>query len=277
MQAAYTAAYIDKPAPLDVPEQTGPVSVDGLEALRRTYRVSAGPGLDILQDIWIEKDGSILRISLWQEPYQEDFQAVADLFLGSLDIKEVLPPFNEKPTPTPTATPTPYPAARLKHFETGMLSFDYPRELVIFQPGDPLSACYPDLTPGGELMVGLGDPAFLDWDQYHRSIRIFQLTIPSGENFELLFMKSYLPMDIKYGLEPGALVLPSKLDIGGWTALQKTYRITSGEPAYELRDIWIPKGEQVYIVLIWTVYTNPEDLSLFESGADAFLDSLVLK
>jgi hypothetical protein len=277
MQSAYTAAYTGKPAPEEVPEQSGPVTVDGLGAVRRTYRVSAGPSLNIMQDIWIEKDGSILRLSLWKDPYQDDFQAIADLFLSSLDIKDDLPPFREQPTPTPTAIPTSYPATLLKHFENNIVSFDYPQHMVIFQPGDPHSMCFPDHLLGGELVVGMGDSAYLDRDKYYRSIRIYRLALPAGSNFELIFMESYRPMEKKYVLKPGVLELPSRIDIGGWTAIQKTYRITHGEPAYELRDIWIPKGDQIYILSIWTVFTNPEDFSQFQSGADAFLNSLVLK
>jgi hypothetical protein len=91
MQAAYTDAYIGRPNPEDVPEQSGPITIDGLTALRKTYRIASGPLWYTLQDIWIEKDGSILRLSLWEETYQNDFRAVADLFLNSLDIKTDLP------------------------------------------------------------------------------------------------------------------------------------------------------------------------------------------
>ena len=276
MQTAYSTAYINKPVPEEIPELSGPVTIDGLVALRRTYRVPAGPSLDILQDIWIEKDGSILRLSLWKEPFQDDFQSIADLFLNSLNVKDELPPFSERPTPTPTTTPTPYPSTLLKHFENDIVSFDYPQELVILQPGNPHSACFPDYLLGGKSIVGLGDPKFIDFDTYYRSIRINRLSIPSGDNFELIYMKSYHPMEKKYNLEPGVLALPSKIDVGGWTALQKTYRITSGEPTFELRDIWIPKGDQIYILSIWTVYTNPEDFFQFQSGAEALIKSLVL-
>jgi len=277
MQTAYTATFIGETVPEEVPEQSGMVTIDNLSAVQKTYRLASESLWYTLQDIWIEKDSSILRLSLWKQPNQEDFQAIADLFLSSLDIKDDLSLNSEEPTPSFTASPTPYPPALLKHFENDLVSFDYPQELVNFQPGDPLSVCFPDFQLGGELVVGMGDPKFLRRDQYYRSIRIYRLSMPAGSNFESIFIESYLPIEEKYIPDPGVLKLPDRIDIAGWTAIQKTYRITSGEPTYELRDIWIPKGDQVFILSIWTEYTNPEDFSLFQSGADAFLNSLVLK
>jgi hypothetical protein len=230
-----------------------------------------------MHDIWLEKDNSILRISFWEEVYEENFKTTAELVRNSLEIQDHLPPFIEKPTPVPTASPTPYPATLLKHFENSFVSFDYPQELVIFQSGDTPSACFPDFQLGSELVVGLGAPKFLDRGQYYRSIRVFRLAMPPGSNLESIFMEAYRPIEKKYLPEPGVLNLSVRITIDGLTALQKTYRITSGEPSYELRDIWIQKDNQIFILSIWSVYTNPDDFSLFQSGADAFLNSLVIR
>jgi len=60
-------------------------------------------------------------------------------------------------------------------------------------------------------------------------------------------------------------------------AVQKELCIYSGEPAYELRDVWIRVDNEFYIVSIGTEWTNPEDFDAFESMADDLLESLVIK
>lgn len=277
MKAEYAAAYAEEAPPGELPEQSGPIIIDGLSAIRRTYRVYSGPYSYILQDIWLEKEGTVFRLSFWSQGYPAYIQEVADMFLETLEIKDNLPPFIEKPTPTPTPTPTPYPAALLSHYEDSRVAFDYPTGMTIFQPGDALSTSYPDFNLGGDLLIGVGDPVQLHFEKYHRSIRIHRLALKDATLFELQYLDAYVPIEKKYSPGPGLLTLPGKISIGGWDALQKTYRIYSGEPAYELRDIWLPKGKEVFIISIYTIYTSPEDFSLFQSGADAFINSLILK
>jgi hypothetical protein len=61
------------------------------------------------------------------------------------------------------------------------------------------------------------------------------------------------------------------------TGLQWAYRVTAGEPTYELRDILLELDDQIYINSIWTEYTNPDDFWAFQSGAQALLESLAIK
>ena len=100
MQAAYAANT--GPAPEEVPEQSGPYPLDGRATVKRTYQFASGPLWYTFQDIWLEADGSVLRISLNMEVYEADFQAAADLFLSSLKIQDDLPRFSEQPTAVPT-------------------------------------------------------------------------------------------------------------------------------------------------------------------------------
>jgi hypothetical protein len=65
--------------------------------------------------------------------------------------------------------------------------------------------------------------------------------------------------------------------LAGLPAIQKTYRVFSGEPAYELRDIWAEKSGKAYRVSIWTVFHNQDDLAAFESLADQVLSCLIIK
>jgi hypothetical protein len=277
MQVAYSDAFIGKPNPEDVPEQSGPVTIDSLAAVQRTYRVASGPLWYTLQDIWIEKDGSILRLSLWEETYQYDFRAVADLVLNSLDIKTDLPPLPIELTPETTASPTPYPSILLNPYNHDMLSFHYPNGMIVLRPGYTPLSCFPDIPFGGERLVGLGDPRFLVNDIFYRSIQITRREMPAGSNLEALMLDVYQQAQAKVPQEPSSLASSGPVAVAGQTGFQWAYRVTAGEPTYELRDVWLERDGQLYIVSIWTEYTNPDDFLEFQSGAQALLDSLAIK
>lgn len=272
MQAAYSGGW--GLVPDEVSEQSGAFSVDGRSGVRRTYKFSAGPLWYTLQDIWLEADGSILRISLNMEVYEPDFQEVADLFLTTLDIKDNLPAFTPQPTRVPTATPTPIPTIQPRHFENELLAFDYPPTLTVFPAGSPV-ACFPDIPFGGELLVGLGDARFLTNDIYYRSIQIIRLQMSVGSNLESIMLGIYDQASIP--LEPTVFSWKIQVTVAGQTGIQRAYRVTAGEQTYELRDIWLQVNDQIYIISIWSEYTNATAFFDFQSGAEALLDSLTIK
>lgn len=259
----------------------GPITFAGLSAYQKSYMVYSGEPAYDLRDIWVEKEGGIFRLSIWTySSNPEDlaaFQAIADKFLSSLHIKDNLPPIRITPTPVPTPTPTPFPDSRLLHFENDIVSFDYLKGMTIFTAGDPASTCYPDIQLGGELVVGLGDPKFSSFETYFRSIRIFHLPMPSGSNLEKIMLEAYRQVETKYPLQPGVVEATGPVTVAGLTAFQKTYRVYSGEPAYELRDIWVEKDHELFILSVWTEYTNPEDFAAFQASAEVFLKSLDIK
>jgi energy-converting hydrogenase Eha subunit F len=261
----------------EVTEDSGPVTIDGLAAYQKTYKVASGPLWYTLRDIWVEKDGVILRLALHEEVYAPDFQPIAELFLNSLDIKDNLPPFEIKPTVTPTLTPTPFPASMLRHFENDVVAFDYLDGLNVYEAGNVTFLCYPDFQLGGELVVGLGDPKFIKSDRHHRSIRIFSEKMPHGSNLETVMYEAYLLAEVKFPHEKGVVNATGLVTVTGLSAYQWTYQVHSGEAAYELRDVWIPKDGELFIITIWTEYTNPEDFAVFQAGADVLLESLRIK
>jgi len=187
MQAAYEKVPLLQN---EIVDKSDPVTIDGLSGYEKIYRVASGPLWYTLRDIWLEKDNGILRLSLWEEAYAINFQSPADMFINSLDIKDNLPPIELKPTPEPTPTPTPFPSSMSLHFENDVVAFDYPEGMRIFTGGDPAFVCYPDFQLGGELVVGLGDPKFINFDTYFRSIRIFRLPMPPGSNLEAIFLEA---------------------------------------------------------------------------------------
>jgi hypothetical protein len=72
----------------------------------------------------------------------------------------------------------------------------------------------------------------------------------------------------------GVLDLSGSISIDARDAIQKSYRIYSGEPAYDLRDIWIPVEDAIFIISIATEWTNPDEFAAFETLADKLLRSL---
>jgi hypothetical protein len=277
IQAAYDDVFTGKPAPVEVPEQSGPVIIDNLTALQRTYRVASGPLWYTLRDIWLEKDASILRISLWQEAYQDDFQELADMFISSLEIKDDLPPFTEQPTAAPTASSTPYPTALLTQFEDKSLVFDYPQGMILLPTGESPSNCFPEIPFGGERLVGLGEPRFLVNGTFYRSIQVTRFPMPAGSNMEEVMLSIYKQARVRYSQEPSTLASTGPVSVAGQTGFQWAYRVAAGEPTYELRDVWLERNDQLYIISIWTEFINPDDFWAFQSGAQALLDSLVIK
>jgi hypothetical protein len=157
------------------------------------------------------------------------------------------------------------------------VAFDYPLELIVHQAADKAYVVYPDYRLAGELVVGLGDPQFLTFDKYHRSISIYKMEVPKGGSIELIWMEAYNKIQDKYKPQESTFGRPTLTNVNGYDAMQRTYRIYSGEPAYELRDLWLQRESAGYLISIWTIYTNPEDYARFQAGAEALLDSVVFK
>jgi len=261
---------------------SGPVTLAGIPAYQQTYRSGlCGETACDLRDIWAEKGGLIFRVSIWTKYHNPEnlaaFQSLADKILDSLVIKEDLPPLVETPTPEPTPSPTLFPASLILHFENDVVAFDYLEELMVYNAGDATFQVYPDFKLGDDLVVGLGDPRFIGFDNYYRSIRILRQTIPAGSNLETIMFDTYREAEKKFPQENGILNANGVITFNGFTAVQRTYRVYSGEPAYELRDIWTQKDNEIFIIAIWTEYTNPDDFAAFEAGADLLLQSLLIK
>ena len=181
--------------------------------------------------------------------------------------------------PTATLAPTPTLGSGLSHFENEWVAFDHPAGLTVYEAGFTAVIWYPHIDFGGELVAGLGDERFFGFGNYYRSIRIVRRVLPPASDLARIMGDVYAQAGVKYPwpLVDGALDLNGPITIDGRDAIQKSYRIYSGEPAYELRDIWIPISDEVYIVCIITEWTNPEDFAAFEALAHDLLESLDIK
>jgi hypothetical protein len=154
-----------------------------------------------------------------------------------------------------------------------------PRALGLACTGFSDPIWYPTVDFGAELVAGLGDDRFFGSETYFRSIRILRRELPAGADFTLTIEQIYTQRGVDHPqvLVEGALDLNGPITVDGRAAVQKSYRIYSGEPAYDFRDIWIPVDDHLYIVTIATQWTNPDDLNAFESSAADLLGSLVIK
>jgi len=182
-------------------------------------------------------------------------------------------------TPTPQILPTPTMTSALAHFENEWVAFDYPSGLKVFEAGFANPIWYPTVDFGAELVAGLGDERFFGFENYYRSIRILRRTLPAGSDFMPIMQQVYAQPGVDHPqvLVEGVLDLNGGIMLDGRAAIQKSYRIYSGEPAYEFRDIWIPVDDQLFILTIATEWTNPEDFAAYEAMGDALVAGLHLK
>ncbi len=177
---------------------------------------------------------------------------------------------------TPTPAPTAITSVKFLHFENEIVAFDYPEWMKLHPAGVPEVGWYPNIQLGGQPVVGLGDPNFFGHETYFRSIRIARRLLPTGSDPKGVAEETYARPQ-KLGLHQGVLDATGAVTIAGRPAYQKTYRVYSGEPAYELRDIWVQNQDQLLIISVWTEFTNREDLAAFQATADRLLTSLEIK
>jgi hypothetical protein len=182
-------------------------------------------------------------------------------------------------TATPQILPTPTLVSTLAHYENEWVAFDYPSGLKVFEAGFADPIWYPTVDFGAGLVAGLGDERFFHFEKYFRSIRMLRRELPAGAEFTLIMEQIYAQPGVDHPevLVEGALDLNGPIMVDGRAAVQKSYRIYSGEPAYDFRDIWVPADDHLYIVSISTEWTNPEDLAAFEAMGDDLLAGLQLK
>lgn len=171
--------------------------------------------------------------------------------------------------------PTPKPPPKILHFENDIVAFDYLEGAKVFEGMDATFQCNPPFELGGELVVGLGIYKYSSLDTYYRSIRIFRQPMPVDSNLETIMREAYQKVEISQS--DGLVNATDPVTVDGLSAYQRTYRIYVGEPAFEMRDVWIPKDGELFIIAIWTQWGNPDSFAAFQAEADAFLDSMYIK
>lgn len=167
------------------------------------------------------------------------------------------------------------PTPQILHFENDIVAFDYLEGMKVYEGRDTNFQCNPDFQLGGELVVGLGIYKYSGLDIYNRSIRIFRQPMPFDSNLETIMQEAY--QKAKVPRDEGLVKATGPVTVDGLSAYQWTYRVYVGEPAFEMRDVWIPKDGELFIIAIWTQWGNPDSFAAFQADADMFLKSLRLK
>ena len=179
--------------------------------------------------------------------------------------------------PTTTLAPTSFPASETLHYENDVVAFDYLRRMKVFEAGDPTFQCHPSFPLGGDFVVAIGDPKFASSGSYYRCIMVYRQPMLPGSNLETIMLEAYRQAEAKVPRHKGEMDATGPVAVAGLSGFQWTYRIFWGEPAYELRDVWVPKAGELFIISISTRYTNPDDFAAFQAGADVLLGSLRIK
>ena len=182
----------------------------------------------------------------------------------------------------PTAAPTSRADPNLLHFEDQWVAFDFPKGFDVYEGADP-AFTYPGFkwTPvlvlPGEQVAAIGDPDFRANNEYLHSILVTHRGLTAGEDVEQSMQDFYQMSVDQYHAVEGLLALPQTITVDSVRAYQETYRIFWGEPAYDLRDVWVPEDDALYIVSIFARWSNLDDLAEFNAVADGVLRSLVIK
>ena len=174
------------------------------------------------------------------------------------------------PTPAPTSMLDP----NLRHFEDQWVAFDYPAGLDVYEGMDPDFIWTPNIDHAGEQVAALGDPQAMRNGVYLRSIRILHRGLPAGADVRQTMLDTYGAFKDRYHTRSPQLQMSPNILVGGVRAYQETYSVFWGEPAYDLRDVWLSHGDTLYLILVvnrWTA--RPE----FYAVSDIVLRSLDIK
>lgn len=198
--------------------------------------------------------------------------AILSFFIASAySCRGLTVPDFSTPAPTSGADPS------LLHYEDQWLALDYPRGWNIHLPDDASFKWHPPVALEGDLVVGIGDSQYRFNKTYIRFFRILRRLQCACDNVQTVMDESYQSLNLRYPLAESVYKSPEAIVVSGISSPQKSYRIFWGEPAYDLRDIWVRSGENLYIISISTRWSNPEDLAAFEAVADAIVRSIVIK
>jgi len=171
-----------------------------------------------------------------------------------------------EPPPLPLlSTPT----AEILHFENEFVAFDYPGGMRLFISGDPAFVPYPiESRLGGQLVVGLADPHWINNGLLFSSIGIYRHPIPPGSDLETIVQGAYE----QEAFQTEVLESSAPVTFVDLPAYQRNYRIAAGPLWYTFRDTWIEKEGQIVRLSFWEeVYDG------IQPSADMIAGSLVIK
>ena len=121
-----------------------------------------------------------------------------------------------------------------KHWENEEFSFDY--------PGDwrTLSEIW-----GQEADIGVADPGTATpWEKYLTSVRIEEQALPPGSTLEAVFEETDPQAESE--------ISEGTTTVDGMVAYERVYEKFHGEPLRKIREVWLEKGDTIYIIHCWS-------------------------
>jgi len=91
---------------------------------------------------------------------------------------------------------------------------------------------------------------------YFNAAVVMRKAIPSGSSLEEVYRSTYAEQVLAY---PEA-AKDGVSQLGGQPALERTYPYYSGEPRYDIRELWVERDGWVYILSLRSQYTNKTNL-----------------
>ncbi len=158
------------------------------------------------------------------------------------------------------------------HFDNGELAFDYSRGWLTFAEYWP-SAFKSAYTPNtdrdldAEEVAGVLEPGFA------ASVRIEVRPLPPEKTLREVYRQTYASGPIRVYATQNA-ISERTLIVDGVTAFERIYRKPHGEPWYQIRDVWLVKGSQVYIISCWA---PPEKFAAHQADFDLVVNSFHVK
>ena len=124
-----------------------------------------------------------------------------------------------------------------KHFENDKFSFDYPGGWRT------LSESWPALQPSND--VGVADPGSSTmFEKYLTSVTILTKELPLDSSLEAMMAET--------DPQGEGEVSVSTTIVDGVAAYERVYEKFRGEPLHWIREIWLQKGDRIYIISCWT-------------------------
>jgi putative hemolysin len=171
---------------------------------------------------------------------------------------------------TPVVTPGP---SGVKLFENDQITFSYPQEWKLFTGSLAEIKPMPDTDLGAVFIAGVGDPEDQVRNVYLTSVFFMMKDIPSGSSLKEVYNKTYqnMPNIFPVNLKVITLIL------NGLQSIDRTYRVFWGEPAYELRDIWMEANGKAYILACRTEWMNPDHFANTQADCQTIIQSFTIR
>jgi len=157
----------------------------------------------------------------------------------------------------------------LKHYSSNGVSFDYPDDW------GPISQVFPKYEMQHDPELNADELAIIvdagsstgQGEKYSVSVHIMKRDLPSGVSLKSLFDQTY--EDKSY-----VMISDDTATINGIQAYIKVYKKPHGEPWYQVKDVWLEKDGEVYIISCWAL---PSGFAELQDKFNIIIDSFTIE